>query len=50
MEAIQAKSGVPVDQQRLIFMGAQLQEDSLLSDYGIADGSRIHCVLKLTGC
>ena len=39
--AIQAKIGVPVDQQRLSFCGEQLNKDDCLQCYGIQEGSEL---------
>ncbi|KAI7848426.1 putative ubiquitin C variant 1, partial [Circinella umbellata] len=39
----------PLDQQRLIFDGRQLEEMRLLSDYDIEKGDEIHLVLRLRG-
>lgn len=47
---IQVISGIPPDQQRLIFDGKQLcDDDLLLTTYGVIDGSIIHMILKLRG-
>lgn len=51
MERVQAKEGIPPDQQRLIFQNAQLCEEhlSLARDYHVLPESVIHLVLRLRG-
>jgi len=44
-QKIAEKEGVPVDQQSLVFAGTPLENDSILANVGIQDGSIIHLVL-----
>jgi hypothetical protein len=46
---IQEREGRPVDQQRLIYGGAQLEDGRALSEYKISMYSTLHLVLKLRG-
>lgn len=46
---ISEREGVPIDQQRLIFAGKQLETGRFLSDYNIKNGVYVQLVLRLRG-
>ncbi len=47
---VEARMGVPISEQRLIFVGLQLGDDRTLADSGIRKWSTVDLVLRQRGC
>ncbi|ELR17837.1 Alpha2-macroglobulin domain containing protein [Acanthamoeba castellanii str. Neff] len=46
-EAVHKSEGIPIEQQRLIWAGRNLEADKFVEEYGIPDGATLHLVLRL---
>lgn len=46
---VEQLENIPVDQQRLIYQGKQLDDAQTLGDYNITNDASIHLVLRLRG-
>lgn len=47
---VEDKEGTPVDMQRLVFAGRQLEDGLTLSKYNIHHDATLHILLRLAGC
>jgi hypothetical protein len=47
---IQMREGIPPDQQRIIFAGARLNDDSTCIECGLEQESTLHLVMRVSGC
>jgi len=47
--SLQAKAGIPIDQQRLIYGGKQMEDGRKVRDYGVPDDGVVNVVLRLRG-
>ena len=46
---VQQHEGIPIDQQRLIYAGPQLEDERTLGKYDIGFGATVHLILRLRG-
>lgn len=46
---IQLKKGIPIDEQRLVYNGIQLEDNRTIDDYNFKEESTIHLILRLRG-
>ena len=46
---VQDQEGIPVDQQRLIYAGKQMEDTGTLADYNVQPNGVMHLVLRLRG-
>ena len=46
---IQDADGIPPDQQRLVFAGKQLEDETTLFEHNLHEGAMLHLVLRLRG-
>jgi len=44
------KEGIPLDLQRLIYAGKQLEDRRTLGEHGVRNDCMMHLVLRLRGC
>jgi ubiquitin C len=47
--AIERKNGIPVDEQRLIYRGRDLEKERTLDDYNVLDNAILHFISRLQG-
>ena len=48
-DAIQKKHNIPVDQQRLVFAGKEMQNANTLKDYNVQSDNTLNLVFRLKG-
>ena len=48
-EQVQETEGIPVDQQRIVYAGKQLEDGRTMAEYEIEENALIHLVLRLRG-
>lgn len=48
-EKLEEQEGIPPEQQRLIYQGRQLKDDTTLNNYKLKNGTILHLVVALRG-
>lgn len=48
-EEVAALENIPVEQQRLVYQGKQLEDNQTVKYYEISEGATLHLVLRLKG-
>ncbi|WP_289489991.1 ubiquitin-like protein, partial [Klebsiella pneumoniae] len=47
--AIEARQGIPAEEQRLMFAGRQLEDEARLVECGVSDDSQMYVLMRLLG-
>ena len=46
-EAVLSREGIPLETQRLIYKGKQLEDGLTIGDYNIDNGMELHLILRM---
>ncbi|WP_289461098.1 ubiquitin-like protein, partial [Klebsiella pneumoniae] len=47
--AIEARQGIPAEEQRLMFAARQLEDEARLAECGVSDDSQMYVLMRLLG-